>query len=457
MMKQKYVGALTALVALSLAACGGGGGTTPQQPFGPPPAPPPGSLALISSAQNVAVAPTNGASGVVAIPGGTGTVNVAVSGTSPTGTSALQSIARSTQSVAAAASGDTALVYVAISSSSTATLKGVPGFTLTLSAAPAASVFEALWNGAQWITVGSAGTVSGATVTLAGTTTAQTVTSGSPLFIVAYEGASLAGVQTNVIVDGGFETEGAAHAFAGATNGWAPCSYAHVNAAASPSPAPTLVPAVAATAVTADLVAAGSASFTVGATPKPTATPPATPAPTVAPAVHGGSFAALTYTGTGADTSYGKSAAKGANGICQTFVVPAAGVLTMFVNEGGDENVPDGDQEGTLFVGGLSALAAPAPSPIPVFSELNATVPSTAASSASYVERGPYALTEAPPVGLGIASGTTVTLFLGTFDEDSSNTFGEYMFVDDVALMGFAPQGPTNGNAELMHARTAGP
>jgi hypothetical protein len=129
----------------------------------------------------------------------------------------------------------------------------------------------------------------------------------------------------------------------------------------------------------------------------------------------------------------------------------------MFVNEGGDEESGDGDQEATLFVGGLSALAAPAPSPIPVFNELNANVPSTSATPAPYVERGPYALTEAPPMGLGIAAGTTVTLFLGTFDNDSSNTFGEYMFVDDVALMGFQPQGPINGSAEQMHARAAGP
>jgi hypothetical protein len=453
-MKQKhYLGALAALIALSLAACGGGG-SSPQQPFGPPAAPPPGSLALISSVQNVAVTSTNGANGVVAIPGGTGTVNVAVSSAQPAGTAALQSITRTAQSATAtSASADSPLVYVMISAASaTATLNGVPGFTLTLPAAPAASVFEAVWNGAQWITVGNAGTVSGTSVTLAGSTTAQTVTPGSPIFVVAYEGVSLAGVQSNVMVDGGFESEGPSAAFAGATSGWTPCSYAHVDAG-STAAAPTPIPAIVATKVTADLVSSSSPSFTVGATPKPGST--ATPAPVIAPAVHSGSFAALTYTGTGAETSIAKSST-GANGICQTFVVPVAGVLSMFVNEGGDESTGFGDQEATLFVGGISALASAAPSPISVFNELNANVPAAGAASAAYVERGPYALTEAPPMGLGIAPNTTVTLYVGTFDDGPSNKFGEYMFVDDVSLMGFVPQGQISGTPVLTHARLPG-
>jgi hypothetical protein len=215
----------------------------------------------------------------------------------------------------------------------------------------------------------------------------------------------------------------------------------------------TPVPAVSPAAVTADLVSATSPTFGNGATPKPGST--STPAPTVTPSINGGSFAALTYTGTGANVPYGV-AKTGANGICQTFVVPVSGVLSMFVNEGGDESANRGDQEATLFVGGLSALALPSPAPIPVFNDLNATVPTTSSPNGPYVKRGPYALTLASPMGLGIAPGTTVTLFIGTFDNGPSNVFGEYMFVDDVSLMGFLPQAPTNGNALLMQARSSG-
>jgi hypothetical protein len=441
-LKKRHLGALTALVALALAACGGGG--TPggfAVPNGTPPAAPAGTLALISSAQSVAVPSTNGASGVVTIPAGTGSVNVAVSSSPPAGSVALQSAVRSvvTASLKPQSTGpDTPLVYVAVTASATATISGVPGFTLTFSSPPAGSVFEALWNGAQWITVGSAGTVSGSTVTLAGSSTTQTVTPGTPLYLVAYVGVTQAGVQSNVIVDGGFETEGAASAFAGATTGWAACSYTHPNTEATSPPA-TPNPQITGK-ITAVLVSAISPAFTVGATPKPTATPVVTPAPTVTPAVNTGSYAALTYTGTGADTTYGRST-NGANGVCQTFVVPASGVLSLAVKEGGDESgITFGDQEATLFRGGLTALAGAAPSPIPVFAELNATVPTPTTSPAAYVKKGPFALTLAPPMGLGLPIGTTVTLFVGTYDNGSSNTFGEYMLVDDVSVLGYLPQ-----------------
>jgi hypothetical protein len=438
-LRKHHLGALTGLVALALAACGGGGTSGFAVPNGTPPAAPAGALALISSTQAVAVVPSSGVSGVVSIPAGTGSVNVASSASPPAGTVALQSVKRIvTASLKPLSTGpDTSLVYVAVTASATATLNGVPGFTLTFASPPAGSVFEALWNGAQWITIGNAGTVSGSTVTLAGSSTTQTVTPGAPLFLVAYIGVTQAGVQSNVIVDGGFETEGAANAFAGATNGWAVCSYSHPNSE-STSPPATPNPAISPGKVTAVLISANSPAFTVGATPKPTATPVVTPAPTVTPAVNSGSFAALTYTGTGADTTYGKSAT-GANGICQTFVVPVAGVLAMSVKEGGDESAGFGDQEAVIVNGGLSALAA-APSPIPVFSELNATVPTPTSSPGAYVKKGPFALTLAPPMGLGISSGTTVTLFIGTYDNGPSNTFGEYMFVDDVSVMGFLPQ-----------------
>jgi hypothetical protein len=443
-LRKHHLGALTALVALALAACGGGG--TPggfAVPSGTPPAAPAGPLALIGSGQAVALTSTNGTSGVVTIPAGTGTVNVASSASPPTGTVALQSAVRNgvvTASLKPLATGpDTALLYVAITASGTATLNGVPGMTLTFASPPTGSVFEALLNGAQWITVGSAGTVSGSTVTLAGSSTTQTVTPGTPLFLVAYVGVTQSGVQSNVIVDGGFETEGAASAFAGATSGWAACSYTHPNTEATSPPA-TPNPQITGK-ITAVLVSANSPAFTVGATPKPTATPVVTPAPTVTPAVNTGSFAALTYTGTGADTTYGKST-NGANGVCQTFVVPASGVLSLAVKEGGDESgITFGDQEATLFKGGLTALAGAAPpSPIPVFAELNATVPTSTSSPAAYVKKGPFALTLAPPMGLGLSVGTTVTLFVGTYDNGSSNTFGEYMLVDDVSVLGFLPQ-----------------
>src|ERR1700733_6546713 len=91
-LNKQHLGALTAFIALTLSACGGG--NTAPVPQGTPPAPPPGPLALIATTQNVQIPSTNGATGVVSIPGGTGTVNVAITSTAPSGSVALQSLVR---------------------------------------------------------------------------------------------------------------------------------------------------------------------------------------------------------------------------------------------------------------------------------------------------------------------------------------------------------------------------
>jgi hypothetical protein len=229
---------------------------------------------------------------------------------------------------------------------------------------------------------------------------------------------------TNVLVDPGFETEGAAMAF----SAWTQCSYPH------PVASGTAVPALT-TGITGALVSASSPTFTIGATPAP----PATPLAVVQPSAHGGTYAALTYTGTGADSTVFPPAtvavksntAGGANGICQTFVVPENAELSVYVNEGGDESTPYGDQEATLFAGSNLTTATP----ITVFQELNTQNSMTETNG--YVLRGPYAITAAP---YGLAPGTVATLFLGTFDTEPSNKYGEYMMVDDASVVGI-PEG----------------
>ena len=195
---------------------------------------------------------------------------------------------------------------------------------------------------------------------------------------------------TNVIVDGGFETEGAAKM---TFSSWLPCSYLDGGTPALTS------------GITADVVSATDPSFTVDSSPVTTiATTPDT-----------GTYAALTYTGTGANdvifppntaavASNGKG---GANGICQTFVVPQNAMLTMNVNEGGYESKPSyGDQEADLFVG---------------------------SNTDTYTAKGPYALTGAP---YSLSAGQTVTLFIGTYDSEPDAKYGEYMLVDNVAVVG---------------------
>jgi hypothetical protein len=250
----------------------------------------------------------------------------------------------------------------------------------------------------------------------------------------------------NALNDGGFESG----AFS-ATAGWTACSIPHPNvgSTAMPTPAPFAAVGTAAS-IGAVIVSTTSASFQVAKTPAAATTP----------AIFSGSFAALTYSGTGAQTAYEpvagtKTGVAGANGICQTVTIPAGAELSMFVNEGGsDNNIGFADQEADIIpVTGANAGVA-----MPLFAEFNAasdagsvetggTPPNqTATAGGTYVMRGPYALTAAP---YNLAAGQSVQLFIGSFDSEPSTSFGAYLFVDNVVLTG--PSVP----AALHRATTA--
>jgi hypothetical protein len=230
---------------------------------------------------------------------------------------------------------------------------------------------------------------------------------------------------TNIIADGGFESEGSASM---TLSSWTKCSYPHP----VPSSTKTPVPAVSPSAVTADIVSSGSPSFTVGPTP------PGTPNATVSSSPHSGTYAALLYTGAGANTvvfapnTAAMASKAGVNGICQTFVVPTNAVLMAYVSEGGSETAATfGGQEAMIFPGPISSLATATPTTIFNDFASQAVTPSTATSG--YVLRGPYTLT-GPPYNL--TPGSTVTLFFGAYDSSPSSRYGMYLFVDDVTLIG---------------------
>ncbi len=232
-------------------------------------------------------------------------------------------------------------------------------------------------------------------------------------------------MSTQAIANGGFETT------TFASTGWTPCSYPKPLATGTPYPMVTGT-------ITADYVSASSPTFTEGSYPGPGGSP--TPTATVQPSVHGGTYAALAYTGTGAaatifppNTAAQKSTA-GENGICQTFTVPVAASLTMYINEGGyDSNSPTtvyADQEATLFAGPMSGIASA--SPIPLFSELN-TYEQTNTAQTGYVAKGPYALTGAP---YNLAAGSTATLYIGAYESSPSTKYGAWIEADDVSVIG---------------------
>jgi hypothetical protein len=506
---QKRLALFLAMIAVGIVACNGSGGvTTSSAPVAAASAASSGTT-IASSGSTVQAAGVTGITSFVTV-AGTGAVTAAESVTPPSGMIALQSVARQTSgTVKPAATANIPLLYITLTATTATTVSGLPAVVASFTTAPTGQLFLAYFSNTAWVTLAGPGTVSttssGPTVTFAASTLnpALSIPAGSSLVLAVYSGAALATptpipsptstavsspaaspspvvsasptstpspagttsptpspTPTNVIRDSGFEVEGAAGALSGnATTGWQACSYAHPSrqAPSTPVPAATLIPAVPSPG--AILVSTATASFNVGPTPNPTHVPAITSTPLpIAPTANTGTFAALTFTGTGADTTF-FTAIKATNGICQTFVVPQNGVLTLFVNEGGNESgLGFADQEATIFVGGISALAAASPAPISVFQELNTQFPTPAptgtpapAGIGTWVQRGPFNLTQAP---YNLTAGQTVTLFLGTFDESPSvNGFGEYMFVDDVTVVGIPVSASSVKRAPLMQQR----
>ncbi len=232
------------------------------------------------------------------------------------------------------------------------------------------------------------------------------------------------------LTDTGFESGGFAA-------GWTACSIPH----AAPSSTATPFPAVSAAVVGAAIVSATSPAFQVTATPGPANTP----------AIYSGTYSAFTYSGTGAQSAYlnassAKTGPAGANGICQTFTVPASAVLTMYVNEGGsDTGLNYADQEADIITSGGTSTN--------LFYELNDPPyagTDGATAGGTWVEKGPYDLTAAP---YNFTVGQSVTLFIGSFDSDPGAKYGVYMFVDNVTVTGLSSPASTKRGSEPANTR----
>lgn len=209
---------------------------------------PPGAVTLGSTAGQTYDLPSSSAgSGTVSYPSGSGTVTASDSASAPSGVPALppQSVARSSASAARAASASTTntpLIYLTYTAGAGgATLSGIPGVTVTFSAAPTGTLYEAYYNGTQWVTVSSPVNASGTSVTFPIITQNVTLPASGSLYVSIYEGVPM----------------------------YTPTP------SPSPSPTPTASPTPKPTA---------SPSPTPTASPVPTATPPgATPTPTPTP------------------------------------------------------------------------------------------------------------------------------------------------------------------------------
>lgn len=169
---------------------------------------------------------------------------------------------------------------------------------------------------------------------------------------------------------------------------------------------------------------------------------------------------------------------KGGFGLCQQVVVPTAGLLTFWVNEGSGGTastttstgefvgvpVPGAtaasfgegsDQEAAILT--PSTAASPFTVVMPLFNELDlsqnnpapyATASNTAIGAQSgFVEKGPY--------NLSALAGQTVVLYFGIYSSSAATTSFTFMLVDDVSLSGIPAQPAAVKRTSATTGRTA--
>jgi hypothetical protein len=444
----KRLGIACVALAVVVAACSG----TPNnsQPISTPPLAGSASTATLGASQSsIVLAPVGGVSGSVTFPtGGTGTVSAALSAAPPAGTVALSSVTRAAKSQReVAASANTPIAYVTISSASGATFAGIPAFSVTIPTAPVGTALEAQWTGAAWQTVGP--TAGGVVTTSGNATSISFLTTNIPTITIAPGGALNLAVYTggvivtptpvptatptpgpsptNMLADPGFESGNFGLVGTPITaGGWTQCFVTNlgagivinggingtgVNTNATPPPLSTF-PIPAGTPAAKEATA-GTVTTPGTGTPIPTQGTVITHSGTRA-AVFGDQFNNFNP----ADFAY--------NGLCQQAVIPANGAsLTGFVFETGNETSAFvEDLVGVMDSTGKTLLDVP-------YMENISTA--TVTTDTGYRAIGPISLSK--------FSGQTVTLFIGMWTKAGSTSapnnvkFSSFWFVDDLTLL----------------------
>jgi hypothetical protein len=486
----KHLSVFTVVLAIGVASCSGPPGTTVQDPL-------PHGTGLTTSGTAVTGTGVSGITSTVTI-AGSGNVNAAESSTSPNSLPVIQSSARASGTTAqsvkpAATTPNTALVYLTLTASATASISGFPASSFTFANAPIGSVYLAYYNGSAWVTIGSAGTVSGSTVTFGAVTFSPTIplAAGASMYIAVYSGSVIvaptpspsptatatatasptaspsgsasssptptATPTTQAIVNGTFET--------GSLSPWYPCFASHTgsgpvddnlpippNEDATPIPANSPTPAATTSPDLAGIVIATSVPAVGGGTG----------------AVHGGTYAALVghpY-GLPSPTALKPWRGKGNSGICQDLTLPAFNAsLSLYVFEGGNySSLYSNDVEAEIYPAGsfttahgaMESTATPTqflfledncfdavPFPTSFAPPMgDCTAPSgVAVQGGVWKKKGPYNLTT--------LAGTSVTLFMGIMGSSTSATFYGYAYFDDVSLTGTTTASNSRGVPQL--------
>ena len=412
-----------ALIGVAIAACSGG---QSSNYIAPPPAASattgPVTLAQTSSSQTLGGS-NNVTDAVLTFGSGSGTVNGTSSATAPAGTSAVVPADRIRIQASTPSPTSPTVYYVTITTSSGATLSGLPQVSLALSTAAIGTYQEAQYTGGVWANVaGSSSTLNsaGTSVVFAMGGTPITLAANGSIYLAFYQGnypnatPTPLAPPTNVIADSGFES-GSAAPYGSTVNatGWTQCTIsglapgatAPTRALSTFTPTPGSTPG-------ASIVASG-ATVQVG-TASPHATVTAVP-------VAGGSYTAEFG---GVFSSYNQEDLR-YNGLCQIVNVPLNPALTFNILGNGNDGSTYDDFEidvlnaSNQYVANLYEDPNPSNSTQGDTSYRSILVPATTVA--------PYA-------------GKTVTLFVGLWVDagsaSGSKSYGENYFLDNFSLVG---------------------
>jgi len=454
-MLTKRIGIAAAIVLLGVAAaCSGGSNPTPVYPA------PGGNV----TGQPFTFTPVGGYSGTVSISGPSGAspapLTVVLTTSPPSGVGPLALNKRAPQ---AAASPDPQVYIKITAGAGGATLYSLSNLQLTLPAAvpDGQSLYLAYWDGTTWQPVFKPATlVSGTTYKISGGILNPSIVlaAGQSAVFGVYEStiqigptptptpvptATPTGAPSNVVVNGNFET--------GSLTPWVACSYKHTPYAAavnpSPAPAATASQPPDSDASPSPVISGGDLAPFVSVTAAPSNWNPNNLTP---PTVSMGSHSAL--------TGSINAMINATTGICQTVTVPDSGILSFWVYEGGTGyNFYNGDQEAqildstgttvkqTLFVE-LNCYYDSTNFPDSPAYNGSGCFPAAYGGTSAYVDWQGGFWTERGPYDLSSLAGQSVTLFLGTWSDQTRvgpTSYANFMFVDNVSLESGVPPTPS--------------
>jgi hypothetical protein len=415
-----------AILAIAIAACSGSQSSTyiaTPSPAGPATS---GPVVLTQNALAQNAGTASGITGTVTYVGGAGTVTATSSSTAPTGTTTV-SPAAIVRVQASATSPN--VYYLTISSTTGATLTGLPQIDLLLSTAAIGTFQEAQFGGGTWTNIPGATPVvntAQTAVEFPAGKTAITIAAGGSLYLAFYQGnfpqptPTPSAAPTNILADSNFENPVPIATYGGyavtTTGGWQQCT---INPASPVKPNRALSTFAAPSPPATPGAVVESAGFAV---PQGTGTPAAVQKTVLANSPTHALLLGGVFNGDGTTANKFNLEDFRYNGVCQKIKVPANPTMTMAL-------MAEGNQTASFFDFEVDVLDANNNFVGNLYEDTN-TISATNGGDSTYRTVTVPSSTLSPYVG------QSVTLFAGVWIDGSNAAYTGYYFLDDLQLVG---------------------